>query len=195
MTAQSTIAPGDVVDFWFGAPGSPGHGYERAVWWNQDPTFDAQVNERFGALHARAMAGELETWRQDARGCLAYVLVLDQFSRHLYRGQGRAYDGDTRALRAARECVERGWDRQLPPFQRQFLYLPFMHSEALADQERSVALFDALAEEEPRVDQRRWAREYHRIIQRSGRFPHRDALLGRAPRPDAPASPLRLDET
>jgi uncharacterized protein (DUF924 family) len=184
MLTQRLVLPQALLDFWFGAPGSAGYGEEREVWWNKDPTFDALVGERFGALHACAMAGELEAWRQTAPGCLAYVLLLDQISRHLYRGLALAYAGDGRALSAARQGVEHGLDQELPPFQRQFLYMPFMHSEALAEQERSVALFDALAEEDPRTDQRRWAREYQRIIQRFGRFPHRNALLGRSTRPE-----------
>lgn len=169
----------DVLEFWFGAPGSPEHGQERDLWWNQDPQVDQRVRQQFAALHALALAGQLHRWAAGARGALALVLVLDQFSRHLYRQDPRAYDGDAAALAVARSAVARGWDLALPPVQRQFLYMPFMHAEELEAQDRSVQLFDALAEADPAVDQRRWAHEYRELIRRAGRFPHRDAVLGR----------------
>jgi uncharacterized protein (DUF924 family) len=168
-----------VLDFWFGAPGSVERGQERTLWWDQTAEVDQQVRLQFAALHARAMAGDLEPWRVAPLGSLAYVLVLDQFSRHLYRADPRAYAGDPRALVGARDALTRGWDLELPAIQRQFLYMPFMHSERLDDQERSAALFDELARVAPEVDQRRWAQEYLEIIRRVGRFPHRDAVLCR----------------
>ncbi|MEZ4363993.1 MAG: DUF924 family protein [Kofleriaceae bacterium] len=171
--------PGEILDFWFGAPDDEALGQERSEWWEPSAAFDARVIDRFAATHRRALAGQLEAWRADARGALAYVLVLDQLSRHIHRGTAAAYAGDARALEAAQEAVTRAWDRLLPAFQRQFLYMPFMHSEALADQERSVELFDQLADEAPRVDQRRWAHAYLATIREHGRFPHRDAALGR----------------
>jgi uncharacterized protein (DUF924 family) len=171
--------PEDVLDFWFGAPGSAELDTERAMWWEGDAAVDAMIAERFAALHDAVLGGARQAWAEHPRHVLAFVLVADQFSRHLYRGQGRAFEGDALALAAARHAVERGWDRDWSALQRQFLYMPFMHSEQLSDQRISVDLFEALAQEDPRVDQRRWAREYYAVIERCGRFPHRDQALGR----------------
>lgn len=186
--ARAPSAPADVDDereissvleFWFGAPGSAEHGRQRAMWWDQDPEVDRQVRTRFGALHASVLGGDRQRWLESPRGWLAYVLVLDQLSRHLYRGAAGAFAGDERARVAARLGLARGWDRALSPLERQFAYLPFQHSEELADQDLSVELFAALARDAPEVDQRRWALEHREVIRAHGRFPHRDAALGR----------------
>ena len=156
----------DVLAFWFADP---------ARWWKKDPAFDAQVRERFLALHEAIERGEYEDWLATPRGALAYVVVLDQFSRNMFRGTGRSFASDARARAAARGAVDRGDDRALSVDERSFLYMPFMHSEDLSDQDRSCALFAA-----SRPDQARYAEMHRDIVRRFGRFPHRNALLGRA---------------
>lgn len=160
----------DVLTFWFADP-------ERA--WKKDPAFDDELRRRFGALHAAVLRGEHDDWCATPRGVLAYVLVLDQLSRNLHRGDPRAFAGDARALTAAARAVDAGQDRALAPIERGFLYMPFMHSEALADQERAVALFAALGE--PFLP---FAVQHRDIVARFGRFPHRNAVLGRESTPE-----------
>lgn len=161
----------EVLAFWFADP---------TRWWKKDPAFDAEVQGRFLALHDAIMRGEREDWLATPRGALAYVVVLDQFSRNMFRGTGRMFASDARALAAARRALARGDDRALAADERIFLYMPFMHSEDIADQDRCVALFTA----SPSEEQLRYAEMHRDIIRRFGRFPHRNALLGRASTPE-----------
>jgi uncharacterized protein (DUF924 family) len=147
-------------------------------WWSSGRRLDDEIRRRFASIHAEIMTGEHEDWRATPAGALAYILVLDQFSRNLFRGDARAFASDDRALAAAREAVDRGDDAALPAADRSFVYMPFMHSEQLADQERSLALFGASR------DCLRAAERHREIIQRFGRFPHRNAVLGRPSTPD-----------
>jgi uncharacterized protein (DUF924 family) len=176
-----------VLQFWFGdldarGAADPEHA---ARWWTKDDGFDARIREHFGALHAAVAGGERETWLASDRGSLAYVIVLDQFSRNMFRGSARSFEYDASALRAAIAAIARGVDRRLAFDERGFLYMPLMHSEDLAMQERCVALFAALCDEAPDTLREQAARslsyaERHRdIVKRFGRFPHRNALLGR----------------
>ncbi len=181
----------DVLNFWFGSPGGPEFGRPRAEWWKKDAAFDAQVRARFGRLVERALAGELDDWRGRPKGALAYVVTLDQFPRNVFRASPRAFAGDARALGAAGEAVARGFDSALLPVQRGIFYLPFMHSERLADQRRSLELYAALAGAAPDVDQRSFAKSHFDIVARFGRFPHRNVALGRASTPEE----LRFLET
>jgi uncharacterized protein (DUF924 family) len=158
----------EVLDFWFD-PASKLH------WFAPNAAFDREVARRLGALHERAATGALETWQSSAEGCLALCILLDQAPRQLFRGQARAFATDEMALAVARTALASGFDRELPVEQRVFLYLPLMHSEQLADQERCVALF----EEEELRDQLSYAVEHAEIVRRFGRFPHRNAALGR----------------
>lgn len=167
--------PRDIVDFWFGTPGTPEHGTDDPRWFVSDPAFDAEIRTRFAAVHAAAADGRHDDWRRDPEGCLALILVLDQFSRNLYRGSPMAYACDPAARAAARGAVDVGHDRNLPAFTRKFLYMPYMHSEDVADQRRSLALFEALGEDAPLTA----ARRHLEIVERFGRFPHRNAVLGR----------------
>lgn len=155
-----------VLAFWFADP---------ARAWRRDPAFDAEIRDRFAALHDAIERGEHEGWRETARGALAYVIVLDQFSRNMYRDTPRMYASDPQARAAARAALDRGFDQALPPVERGFLYLPFMHAEDLADQDRAVALYAAYASGE----QLEFAEGHRAIIRRFGRFPHRNAILGR----------------
>ncbi len=175
----------EVLDFWFGAPGSPPHGQTRAEWFRKDPVLDAQIADRFGPLVLAALAGGLRDWEPgesggSARQALALLILLDQFPRNLYRGDARAFDGDARALDIASRLVAAGMDRDLLGVERQFVYLPFEHAESLVAQRCAMALFTQLARDEPALSGLvEWARRHHDIVARFGRFPHRNAVLGR----------------
>ena len=174
----------DVLDFWFGRREDPGYGEFRDAWFRKDGAFDAEVIDRFGGLYERAASGELDGWREDAEGCLALVICLDQFPRNMFRGDARTHATDTKALETAGYAVERALDRELPPFQRMFLYMPFMHAESVGDQRRSVELFEALAAEPGGPDVTEYAAGHRDIVERFGRFPHRNSLLGRETTPE-----------
>lgn len=169
--------PRQVLDFWFGA--TPG--VARPEWFRKDEAFDASIRERFGALIEAALAGGLRDWDATPQGALARVLLLDQFTRNSFRGTARAFAGDALALQAARAMLQRGDDRALALLERVFVYLPFEHAEDRAAQRESVRLFEALASEHPSsADFADYARRHAVVIERFGRFPHRNAVLGRA---------------
>ncbi len=173
----------EVLDFWFGREGEPGYGGFREEWFRKDAEFDREVRERFEGLHEQAAAGALDGWKEDARGCLALVIVLDQFSRNMFRGDPRSYATDHKAQEMAEYAVDHALDRDLPEFQRLFLYMPFMHSEDLEHQRRSVELFGSL--EGPRESgSPDYAVRHLEIIERFGRFPHRNEILGRQTTPE-----------
>lgn len=151
----------------------------RSAWFSVDSTFDEQLHAEFGALHEQAMTGTLDGWIETADGALALVLLLDQLSRNLHRGSSRAFDGDARALSVAEAAVERGFDQLIDTELRPFVYLPFEHAEHMAAQERSVALTASFADETKNSEPLRWARHHRDIVARFGRFPHRNATLGR----------------
>ncbi|HEY4998007.1 MAG TPA: DUF924 family protein [Usitatibacter sp.] len=165
-----------ILDFWFGA--APGKA--RPEWFRKDEGFDSEIRRLFGAAHAAASSGELEGWRAEPRPLLALVVVLDQFSRNLHRADARAFAQDAHALACAREALERGDDLALLPVERQFLYMPFEHSEELADQDRAVELMGSLEAFDETRGLAEWAERHRVIIRRFGRFPHRNAALGRA---------------
>lgn len=167
MSAPAEIAAADVAAFWSDA------GPDK--WYRKDSDFDRRIGERFGALHCEAAAGKKDDWAQNAQGALAMLLLLDQFSRNLFRDSPQAFAQDSRAGEVARRAIEAGFDRQVDPLLRQFFYLPFMHSELIADQERCVALCHSL----PDRGNLPFARDHEAIIRRFGRFPHRNRVLGR----------------
>jgi uncharacterized protein (DUF924 family) len=168
----------DVLAFWFGQVE-----HQRPEWFRKDPAFDAQVRERFGATVETALADGLPDWAASAEGALARVIVLDQFTRNMFRDTARAFAGDALALATARALCERGHDQTLPPLRRVFVYMPFEHAEDAAAQAQSVRLFAALAIEAPAlVGFEDYARRHAAIIERFGRFPHRNRALGRADR-------------
>jgi uncharacterized protein (DUF924 family) len=169
-----------VLDFWFGRPGDAEYHRPREQWFRKDDAFDAQIRDRFGALIERALVGELQSWAAHPASAVAQILVLDQFTRNVYRGTARAFSGDIRALAAAQALVDSGADRAMPGVRRQFVYLPFEHSEELAMQDESMRLFTQLARDEPSLaDLMTWADKHRVIVARFGRFPHRNAMLGR----------------
>jgi uncharacterized protein (DUF924 family) len=174
----------NVLDFWFGAPGSPEAGRRRPEWFRKSEAFDASIRERFLATYELAAAGRSAQWSDAARSLLALIIVLDQFPRNMFRGTPLAFATDENALAAAERMVARGWDSVLAPIERAFAYLPFEHAENLAAQQRSMQLFGALAQEPAYADLLEWARRHYVIIERFGRFPHRNAILGRVSTPE-----------
>ena len=185
MTATSLPTEAQaVLDFWFLPAGAPGHNKPRAEWFRKDAAFDETIRQRFGGLVDEALADRLQDWPVDADGSLALILLLDQFTRNLCRGSALAFAGDARALALAEQLVGSGRDKNLPPLRRWFVFMPFEHDESLLNQERSVALFAALRREaqEPAFELAyEYALRHREIVERFGRFPHRNAALGREP--------------
>lgn len=168
---DSSFSAQAVVDFWREA------GPQK--WFKKDETFDAQFKSRFEAVHEAAASGALDDWAADAQGALALLVLLDQFPRNAFRNSPRIYATDAKALSVARSAMDAGLDKKIDdPALRAFFYLPFMHSESLADQERSVVLCEHAA-----PDNLRYAKHHRDIVARFGRFPHRNALLGRQSTP------------
>jgi len=159
-----------VLEFWFRGD------EERKEWFTKSDAFDAEIRGRFLALHEEAARGELMRWKDSPGDCLALIVVLDQFPRNMFRGSSRAFSTDALALEAAKHAVAAGYDKQLSVVARSFVYLPFEHSESLADQEMALKLFEGHANFE-------WARKHWEIVRRFGRFPHRNAVLGRQSTP------------
>jgi uncharacterized protein (DUF924 family) len=175
MTSSANIAsPADVLSFWRDA--GPGK------WFKKDLGFDAEIREKFLATYEAAVAGNLAAWEATAQGALALCIVLDQFPRNMFRGDARTYAADPLARAAAGRALKRGYDQDVPAQERGFLFLPFMHSEDLADQERCVALYRAAGDKDLK-----YAEEHRDIVKRFGRFPHRNAMLGRATTPEEQA--------
>jgi uncharacterized protein (DUF924 family) len=165
----------DVLAFWRSAgPDS---------WFKKDAAFDAEITRRFLALWHAAAAGELASWEAMPDSALALVIVLDQFPRNMFRGNGRTYASDALGRAVANRAIGHGFDRQVPHAERQFFYLPFMHSENLADQERCVDLARTYADDQFT----KYAELHADIIRRFGRFPHRNATLARATSPEEQA--------
>jgi len=173
MSGDVTAA--DIVTFWREA--GP------ARWFTKDAAFDDEIRRRFLAAHEAAAAGTLSAWETTAEGTLALLILLDQFPRNMFRGDARAFATDSHARAIAAGALVRGFDAQVPAGMRAFFYLPFEHSETLADQERSLALYKASGD----ADGLKWAEAHADIIRRFGRFPHRNAVLGRATTPDEQA--------
>lgn len=175
----------EILAFWFGPPDGPGYGQPRSEWFRKDEAFDASIRQRFLARVNAALAGQLAPWASDRQGMLALLILLDQFPRNLFRNEARAFAGDAQARQLADTALAEGRDQAMTAVEKLFVYLPFEHSEALADQERSLALFSALAAEHPGCEGfLDYARRHHAVITRFGRFPHRNAALGRPSTPE-----------
>jgi uncharacterized protein (DUF924 family) len=174
MTQLDKISPADIVAFW------------RAVgpdrWFEKDAALDDEIRRRFLTAHEAAASGKLTAWEQTADGALALLILLDQFPRNMFRGQARAFAADALARAVASRAILNGFDGAFPDM-RSFFYLPFAHSEDLKDQERGVALYRASGD----ADGLKWAELHADIIRRFGRFPHRNAVLGRVSTPDEQA--------
>lgn len=158
----------DILAFWFSDSIKP-------LWFHSTPEFDDELRERYLHLWEAASNGELDQWRKSAEGALALVIVLDQFPLNMFRGMAKSFSTEAMARDVAAEAMDKGWDQKLDKTQLAFLYMPFMHSEDLDDQDRSVALFEAAGLK----DNLRFARHHRELIRRFGRFPHRNAIIGR----------------
>ena len=173
------MSASDVLQFWFGEPGAADYLRPRDHWFTKSDATDRLIADRYGALVERAIAGQHDDWAATPRGALALVLILDQFTRNIHRDTPRAFAGDARALALATRLVDTSRDLALAPVERWFVYMPFEHSERLLDQYEAVRLFERLAAHglDAPLD---WARRHFDVIKRFGRFPHRNAILGRA---------------
>ena len=169
----------DILDFWFGDRTGV-----RGEWFRKDPRFDEAIRTRYGTAVEAALAGAYGGWTDAPHGALALVLLLDQFTRNIFRGTPRMFAGDARALAVAEAAVAAGLDAALDPHERSFLYLPCEHSEDPAVQERSLALFARLAEDTGLAAPLDWAARHAAVIRRFGRFPHRNEVLDRASTPE-----------
>ena len=170
------MTPSAVLEFWFG----PSPHAVRDLWFRKDASFDAEIRSRFGGTIEAALDGAFREWTEAPHGTLARVLLLDQFTRNVFRDTPRAFAGDAEALAMAIAAVNAGGDRALDRHERWFLYMPFEHAEDRAAQERSLALFGALAAETGDRGLLGWAEKHAAIVRRFGRYPHRNAILGRA---------------
>ncbi len=172
------ITQQEILDFWFAPRTSAEHGKERALWFRKDAAVDESIRARFGDAVETALAGGLTDWTTP-RGALARVLLLDQFTRNIFRDSPRAFAGDVLALGVATAVVADGGDRSLIPVERWFLYMPFEHAEDPAAQDSSLALFTRLRDETGLGDPLKWAERHAAVVRRFGRYPHRNAILGR----------------
>ncbi len=172
----------EVLLFWFGGPGERGKAQKR--WFEKSDAFDRQTRERFLELYEAAAAGHLVRWQEQPHDCLALIVLLDQFPRNMFRGTPRAFAADALALEAARHALAQGHDKVLLPVERLFTYLPFEHSETLEDQERACELMQPLEAFRETEGVYRYAVAHRDIIRRFGRFPHRNAILGRPSTPE-----------
>lgn len=160
----------EILHFWFEET-SP------AQWFQKNDIFDGQITDRFLVTYEMAANGLCDGWSVDPDGCLALCILLDQFPRNMFRNSGRAFATDNKALLIAKHTVSKGFDQILPPIQRRFIYLPYEHSEKLADQKKSVTFFEGMKEEDPVGYD--YALRHYDVIERFGRFPHRNKILGR----------------
>jgi uncharacterized protein (DUF924 family) len=180
-------SPTDILEFWFGSPTDPTYGQSRQAWFRKDASFDRVLGDRWGGYYQQAVAGGLDDWGKAATGCLALILLFDQFPRNAFRDTPQAFATDPLARHWATVCLSQGWDRDLLPVQRWFIYLPFEHSEDLADQDRAIALFEQLREDPASASPIDYAYRHREVIRRFGRFPHRNAILGRPSTPEEQA--------
>jgi len=162
----------NILKFWFGL--------DPRQWWKSDPALDHRIKERFLKLWTEKRQLPAESFLDDPLSALAAVILFDQMPRNMFRGDAEQFATDHLALAVARKAVDSGFDEELEPQERGFLYMPFQHSENLDDQNRSLLLFTRLGDD----DQLGFARKHHDVIARFGRFPHRNLMLGRAPRAD-----------
>jgi uncharacterized protein (DUF924 family) len=176
----------EILSFWFAEPRDDQMYYEehRQLWFTHDPQFDQEIRDRFTSHYETAAARQLMGWKEMPRAGLALVILLDQFPRNMFRGDPRAFATDPLAREVATALIQRGDDQLLLPVERMFVYLPFMHSEDLAHQRQSVVLFQQLAQERDYLGSASYAIGHREIIERFGRFPHRNAILGRLSTPE-----------
>lgn len=169
-----------ILDFWFGEPNSANYGQPKSFWFQSTPELDQQIRKQFEPVYKKALNGELDALLETPEGSLALVILLDQFPRNMYRGTPQSFASDSKALEVAEIALNKKFDHTLLPLQKMFLYLPYEHSEDLANQEKSVQLFKAVGDEIAL----KYAIDHRDIIAKFGRFPHRNAILGRESNPE-----------
>lgn len=182
----------EILQFWFGELDALGRASaeQRKRWWTKSEDFDQEIRTRFSGDYDAVIAGERESWRRSARGALAYIIVIDQLSRNMFRGTAKMFAADPLAREACVEGLSRQFDRELAFDERVFFYLPLEHSESLDDQDWCLRLFEAMVDQAPaplKEDAEYYldfAARHRSIIERFGRFPHRNAILGRASTPE-----------
>lgn len=168
-----TTEPGAILDYWYSEAVRP-------CWFNSTPALDAEIRARFESLWCQAAAGELDAWQATPEGALALVIILDQLPLNMYRGRPEAFSTEQKAVAVAKGAIECGLDKQIARDRLMFLYMPLMHSEHLADQDLSVSSFASAG----LADNLRWAEHHRNLVRRFGRFPHRNAILGRPSTPE-----------
>jgi uncharacterized protein (DUF924 family) len=168
-----------LFDFWFGPPDHPERFHHKQIWFRSTPEFDAAVRDGFADDHRQAVAGAFADWEREPLSALALVMLLDQVPRNIFRSTPRAFASDPLALAATRRALDRGFDQAAPDAWRLFFYLPFEHSEALDDQQHGLDLMLAIPPVPGRAGDGKMTRLHLEIIERFGRFPHRNAILGR----------------
>jgi uncharacterized protein (DUF924 family) len=173
-----------ILKFWFGQSDEPDYGKQKAFWFEKKPEFDAELKTWFLEDYQQAAAGHLDDWLNAADTSLALILLLDQFPRNMFRDTPQAFATDDKALVAAKHTVAQGYDCKLLPVQRWFIYLPFEHSENLSDQRLCVQLFQQLNDDVASEQAIASALRHREIIERFGRFPHRNQILGRVSTPE-----------
>lgn len=176
--------PNEILDFWFSKPDEADYGKSRKVWFTKNPEFDQEVRSLFLKDYQQAATGQLDDWKISPLSCLALIILFDQFSRNMFRGQPEAFATDPQALTYAKYAIERGFDKELLPIQRWFVYMPFEHSENLGDQHKSVELFSKLQNYPECASGVDYALRHLKVIERFGRFPHRNEILGRETTPE-----------
>jgi uncharacterized protein (DUF924 family) len=176
-----------VLDFWFGSPAAPIYGQPRSEWFQKNTEFDRKLGDLWRDCYQQALEGKLEDWGTTAEGCLALILLFDQFPRNVFRETPQAFATDPLARHWAQVCLDQGWEVTLLPVQRWFVYLPFEHSEDLVDQERAIALFEQLRHHPASLSTINYAYRHWEVIRRFGRFPHRNVILGRPSTPEEQA--------
>lgn len=165
---MNTITPTEIIALWFSEQG-------KQYWYNSTPEMDKELREKYSGLFHAAMKGELDQWQDTSEGALAMVIVLDQFPLNMYRGDIESFSGEAKSREVAAAAIGRGFDAALSDEQKSFMYLPYMHSESLADQDRSVELFTQAG----LTEGLKWAEHHRDIVRRFGRFPHRNDMLVR----------------
>lgn len=175
----------EVLNFWFDYKNEKAPIYNRNLWWLKDEKVDNTIREKFGPLREKATRGELDNWLESPQGTLAYIILIDQFSRNLFRNSPLMFKYDGLALKVAKESIKKGVDTKLTLTERVFMYLPLEHSESMSDQNESVALFEKLLQETP-VEYKElaesflnYAKDHLQIIETFKRFPHRNKILSR----------------
>ena len=175
--------PDDVLQFWFGSRDAPDYGTRRAIWFESTEEQDVEIRDRFLATYESALAGEFAPHKESPDGCLALIVTLDQLPRNMFRATPRSFEADPVALEYARFALEQGYDERYPQLIRIFFYLPFEHSEVLSDQQRCMELIHALPEYPDKPRNIKFGSRHLEIIERFGRFPHRNGILGRTSTP------------